>query len=309
MPLPRFASPVDTARFGEYRIHRRPDDHRPLLRFHGRVGGPAGASTAGRYHVYGGRFCPWTQRVDITRRLANLTDVVSLSYVDDERDGRGWAFRPARGPDPVNGFTLLREAFDATEPGFDGHISVPALWDREHRRLVSNDSDGIAVDLATRFTALKTPVVDTYPVALRPEIDALHGWLGPAVNNGASLAGRHRSGGRRAAGLSPAEATVAAAAKDALLWTFATLDRRLGGSRYLLGDVLTQADIRLWVALVRFDVGANATRAINGGLAQYPNLWAYARDLYRMPAFRDTTDFATFTQPDAEVPDWEAVAV
>jgi putative glutathione S-transferase len=288
MPAPRYAGPVDTARFGEYRIHRRPDDPRPLLRFHGRVGVP----TAGRYHVYGGAFCPWSQRVDITRRLAGLTDVVSLSHVDDERDGRGWAFRPARGPDPVNGFALLREAFDATEPGFDGHVSVPALWDREHRRLVSNDSDGIAIDLATRFTGVATPLVDTYPVALRPEIDALHGWLGPAVNNGASLAARHRVGG------------VAAAARGALLWTFATLDRRLGGSRFLLGEDITQADIRLWVALVRFDVGANATREINPGLAAYPNLWAYARDLYRVPAFRDTTDFAAFARPGAEIPDW-----
>ena len=309
MPLPRFASPVDAARFGEYRIHRRPDDPRPLLRLHGRIGGPATAPAAGRYHLYGGTFCPWSQRVDITRRLANLTDVVSLSYVDDERDGRGWAFRPARGPDPVNGFALLREAFEATEPGFDGHVSVPALWDREHRRLVSNDSDGIANDLASRFTAIRTPIVDTYPVALRPEIDALHGWLGPAVNNGASLAARHRSGGIavKAAGLSPREAT--GAARDALLWTFATLDRRLAGSRYLLGDALTQADIRLWVALVRYDVGPNATRSINGGLDAYPNLWAYARGLYRVPAFRDTTDFATFAADGAEIPDWEGVAV
>jgi len=296
MPLPRFASPVDTVRFGEYRIHRRPDDPRPLLRFHGRIGGPGTAPAAGRYHLYGGHFCPWSQRVDITRRLAGLTEVVSLSYVDDERDGRGWAFRPSRGPDPVNGFALLREAFHATEPGFDGHISVPALWDRENRRLVSNDSDGIAVDLATRFTGIATPLVDTYPVSLRPEIEALHGWLGPAVNNGASFAARHRAGG------------IAAAARDALLWTFRTLDRRLGDSRYLLGDVLTQADIRLWVALVRYDVGPNATRVIDPGLGEYPNLWAYARNLYRIPAFRDTTDFSTFTAPGADVPDWGMVA-
>src|SRR4051794_35749474 len=145
----RLASPVDTAAHGEYRI---PRDGRPLLRFTARIT-EDGQFTArpSRYHVYGAWFCPWSQRVAIVRELAGLHDVVTMSFVDGDRDGRGWAFRGASGPDPVNGFTLLRQAYEATEEDFDGHVSVPALWDRFSSRLVSNDCHGIGIDLATRF--------------------------------------------------------------------------------------------------------------------------------------------------------------
>ena len=97
-------------------------------------------------------------------------------------------------------------------------------------------------------------------------------------------------------------------ARSTLRRAFADLDRRLADQRYLLGNVLTEADVRLWVTLVRFDVGPNADRQIVDGLHEYPNLWAYARDLYALPAFRDSTDFATFARPGAIVPDWDAPA-
>jgi putative glutathione S-transferase len=278
----RLATPVDIATYGEYRI---PDTPGPLVRFTGRIG-PAGE--AGRYHVYGGWFCPWSHRVAITRALAGLTGIVGMSFVDGYRDGRGWAFRARYGPDPVNGFALLREAYEATRPGFDGHVSVPALWDRATGRLVSNDCTGIGLDLATRFEHLAAPVVRPYPEPLRDRIDELDRWLGPAVNQGVGAAG------------SPGPA------RQALLAAFAELDDRLAGSRYLLGDEPTEADVRLWVTLVRYDVGANAGRTINPGLHVYPRLWSYARDLYRIPAFRDTTDFASFTRPGAQMPDWDA---
>jgi putative glutathione S-transferase len=251
------------------------------VRFRGRIT-EDGAFTARpfRYHVYGGWFCPWTHRIAIIRELAGLRDVVTMSYVDSERDGRGWAFREQYGPDPVNGFTLLREAYEATEEGFDGHVSVPTLWDRFSARVVSNDCDGIGVDLATRFRHLADPVIDTYPVALREQIEDLDRRFGPAV---------HQSGDR-----------------DTLLEALEMLDARLSGSRYLLGDRLTQADIRLWVRLVRYDAGPNARRTINPGLHVYPHLWGWARDLYRIPAFRDTTDFGAFTAPGARLPDWSS---
>jgi putative glutathione S-transferase len=284
-PATRLATAVDTAAFGEYRIPGTPG---PLLRFTGRITAD-GEFTARpfRYHVYGGWFCPWSQRVAITRALAGLEDIVTMSFVDGARDGRGWAFRERYGPDPVNGFTLLREVYEATEEGFDGHVSVPALWDRAGSRLVSNDCRGIGVDLATGFQHLATPLVRTYPAALRERIEELDRWLGPAVNHGVAAADR------------------SAPAREALLEAFEQLDGRLARSRYLLGDELTEADIRLWVTLVRYDVGANAFRAINPGLHVYPHLWSYARALYRIPAFRDTTDFAMFTRPGATVPDWD----
>lgn len=291
---PRYASPADTALHGEYRIAQRPDDHRPLYRFEGRIstdGSTPFHAEPGRYHLYSGWFCPWAQRAVITRGLAGLDGIVSLSYVDGARDGRGWAFRETHGPDPVNGFTLLREAYDATEPGFDGHVSVPTLWDRATETVASNQFRTIGIDFATRFGHLVDPLVETYPADLADEIEQLDAWIGPAVNQGA-----HAAAGTGDAAL---------AARSRLLTAFAELDARLAGRRYLLGDRLTEADVRLWVTLARFDVGPNAARQIIDGLDVYPNLWAYARDLYAIPAFRDSTDFGSFTQPGANLPDWD----
>jgi len=288
-----YASPVDTEAHGEYRIVRDPDDPRPLYRFDGRIrsdGSTPFAPEAGRYHLYSGWFCPWAQRVVITRSLANLDDVISLSYVDGRRDGRGWAFRQPNGPDPVNGFTLLRQAYDATEPGFDGHVSVPTLWDRSTATVASNQFRSIGIDLATRFQHLATPLVETYPAQLASEIDALDEWVGPAINQGVYVAA------------GDGEANLAA--RTRLLDALADLDHRLAGRRYLVGDTITEADIRLWVTLVRFDVGPNARRQIVSGLDVFPNVWAYARDLYTVPAFRSSTDLLSFSQPGAIVPAW-----
>jgi glutathionyl-hydroquinone reductase len=288
-----FASPADVAVHGEYRIKRSPDDPRPLYRFDGRIstdGSTPFAAEAGRYHIYSGWFCPWAQRTVITRSLAGLDDVVSLSYVDNRRDARGWGFRETYGPDPVNGFTLLRDAYDATEPGFDGHVSVPTLWDRVTGTVVSNTFTNIGIDLATKFGALAEPLVATYPADLAPEIDALDEWLLPVVNQGA-----HAAGG---------DGPEALAARERLLDAFGQLDARLADQRFLLGDRLTEADVRLFVTLARFDVGPNANRAIVEGLHVYPNLWGYARDLYSIDAFQRSTDFSTFTAPGAVLADW-----
>ena len=279
-----FASAVDTERFGEYRILQQPDDPRPLYRFEGRIsndGSTPFAAEPGRYHIYSGWFCPWAQRVTIAHALAGVADIVSVSYVDGARDARGWGFRASHGPDPVNGFTLLREAYEVTEPGFDGHVSVPTLWDRVTGRVASNQFRTIGIDLATQFGALATPLIDTYPADLADEIEQLDAWIGPNVNKGVNVA----------AGSGPA----AQEARSVLLDTFHELDQRLATSRFLLGDRLTEADIRLFVTLVRYDQTVNADRTINAGLAAYPNLWAYARDLYAVPAFRDTTDFTSFS--------------
>jgi putative glutathione S-transferase len=275
------ASPVDVARYGEYRT-------RPEVSFFGRITEDGGFTARPfRYHIYGGWFCPWSHRVAITRELAGLHDVVTMSYVDAERDGRGWAFRGRYGPDPVNGFTLLREAYEATAEDFAGHVAVPTLWDRFTSRVVSNECTGIGIDLATRFRHLAERPVDTYPATLRDRIDHLDRWLRPAVNEGVGAAAR---------GSRPA--------RQRLLEAFEMLDARLAHADHLVGGVLTEADVRLWVTLARYDVGPNAHRAINPGLHVYPHLWRYARTLYRLPAFRDTTDFAAFAAPGATLPNW-----
>jgi len=214
--------------------------------------------------------------------LLGLEDVVSLSVVDPIRDGRGWAFRdgPGYGPDPVNGFTLIREAYDATEPGYDGHISVPVLWDRETSRIVSNNFPDITIDLDTQFGAWARPGVDLYPEPLRAEIDALNDIVYTTVNNGVYRCGFATS----------QEAYDAAVA--ALFATLDDLERRLASRRYLFGGQITEADVRLWVTLARFDsVYVTHFKANVRRLVDYPNLWAYTRDLYQQPAFGPTTNF------------------
>ena len=279
----RFASPTDVDSYGAYQITREPGDDRPLYRFNGRItadGSSGFPAEVGRYHLYAGWFCPYAQRTVIALQLAGLQDVVSVSYVDGTRDARGWAFREAYGPDPVNGFTLLRDAYEATEPGFDGHVSVPTLWDRVTNTVVSNDFRGIGIDFATQFRAVADPVIETYPADLADAIEDVDRWLGPVVTSGIAAA----------AGTGP----DAPEQRQHLLDTFTLLDRRLARQPYLVGDRLTEADIRLYVALVRYDLGANVHRTINRGLDAYPHLWAYARDLYSIPAFRETTDFTTY---------------
>ncbi|MGO9218918.1 MAG: hypothetical protein ACLP5E_14340 [Streptosporangiaceae bacterium] len=159
------ASPVDFAAFGDYGDFRRKQPRpatgefaRPAYPFRGRItadGSSGYPAVAGRYHLYISWACPWAHRTAIVRQLLGLQEAISLSAVDPVRDGRGWAFRegPGHSLDPVNGFSLLREAYEATEPGYDGHISVPVLWDRETGRIVSNNFPDITIDLDTQFGA------------------------------------------------------------------------------------------------------------------------------------------------------------
>ncbi|GAC67948.1 glutathione S-transferase C-terminal domain-containing protein [Gordonia soli] len=291
-----FASPVDTDTYGEYAITRRPDDDRPLYRFTGRISDDDSTpypAEAGRYHVYAGLFCPWAQRVTLTVELAGLRDSVSVSYVDNARDGRGWAFREAIGPDPVNDFALLRDAYEATEPGFDGHISVPTLWDRTSGRVISNDFATIDRDLASRTAGIAGPDrIELYPAEKRAEIDRLEEWLRPTVNSTVGSA----------TGSGPDAAQASATLQTAL----AALDERLTGSRFLIDDQVTLADVRLWVSLVRYD--AAAARSGAPRLAEHPHVWRYARELYALPAFAGTTDFPSFGGTDAVAEDWRSGA-
>jgi len=290
------ASPVDFATFGDYgdfkpRKAALPQATKPgefvraAYPFQGRVtadGSSGYLAEPGRYHLYISWACPWAHRSAIVRELLGLTDVVSLSAVDPVRDGRGWAFRAGDGYglDPVNGFALLRDAYEATEPGYAGHVSVPVLWDRQSGRIVSNNFPDITLDLDTQFAAWANPAYDLYPEHLRPEIDELNELVYATVNNGVYRAGF---------------ATTQDSYHEAVTRLFSTLDlleARLSEHRYLLGDTLTEADVRLWVTLARFDAVYFAHFKCNlRRISDCPNLWRYARDLYALPAFRDTTKF------------------
>lgn len=287
---PAYASPADTTAHGAYSFNRA--EGLPVYRFDGRLGSSEHPAEAGRYHLYAGWFCPWAQRSTLTVELAGIGDAVSVSYVHGERDGRGWAFREPTGPDPVNGFELLRQAYDATQPGFDGHVSVPTLWDRRTGQVVTNTYGHLDIDLATKLAPYAVDGIELYPADLADAIDELDAWIGPAVNHGVA-----------AAGGSGADADEA---RDRFNRALGELDVRLSDRTYLLGDRLTLADVRLWVTLARFDASNNATGTIGPRLDSYPQLWDWARHLYQQPAFTRTTDFGAFSVPGAPQLDWSA---
>ncbi|MER7132588.1 glutathione S-transferase C-terminal domain-containing protein [Streptosporangium saharense] len=286
-----YASPVDLDTHGHYRPGGRLGPRYP---FQGRItddGTGEFPAEPGRYHLYVAAVCPYAQRAAIVRSLKGLQEVVSLSYVDDERDGRGWAFRERRGADPVNGFATLRQAYEATEPGFDGHVSVPVLWDRHSGRIVSNNFPDITLDLGTRFGG--DPEADLYPEELRPEIDALNTRIYEFVNT---------AGGKVSAATTEREYHEA---RRAVIDLLDELDARLAGRRFLFGSAITESDVRLWPTLVRFDVADNPSARISERpLTAFPNLWAYARDLYQHPAFRENTDLTVLAASPRETEPW-----
>jgi len=238
---------------------------------------------AGRYHLYVSLACPWAHRSIIVRRVLGLESVISLSVVDPVRDERGWAFRSGPGytPDPVNGFAFLSEAYLRTDPTYTGRYTVPCLWDRVSGRLVTNNYPDITLDLETQFRALQRPdAPDLYPAALREEIDAINALVYTDVNNGVYKAG-----------FATSQASYEAAV-DRLFARLDWLEARLAGQRFLVGPQLTEADVRLFTTLVRFDAVYYGHFKCNlRRLVDYPHLWGYARDLYAQPGFGDTVDF------------------
>jgi len=236
----------------------------------------------GRYHLYVSLACPWAHRAIVVRELLGLQDVISMSVMDPIRDERGWAFRdgPGHSLDPVSGFQFLSAAYLATDPNYEGRYTVPCLWDRQANRLVSNQFWNITIDFETQFGAFSNKAEDLYSEALRAEIDRINEEIYVDVNNGVYQAGF---------------ATTQAAYEEAFDALFARLDvleGRLSTQRYLVGNQLTEADIRLWPTLMRFDaVYVGHFKCNLRRLVDYPNLWAYARDLYQRPAFGKTVNF------------------
>ncbi|MDR1427239.1 MAG: glutathione S-transferase C-terminal domain-containing protein [Bifidobacteriaceae bacterium] len=320
---PPAAGPLDLETYGPYTGGRRPlttgqsapgtrADNRPLTiyPFNARIS-PDGPfpPEPGRYVLYVALGCPWAHRQVLVTRLKGLTGAIGLGVVDYERDGRGWAFREGEDLtlDPYNHFQYLSEAYEATEPGYDGHISVPVLWDTKTRRIVANYFPTISYDLATQFDPWATRDIDLYPPDLRPDIDALIELIYQTVNNGVYRTGTART-----------QATYDQAVKE-LFGALDLLDSRLETRRYLFGDRLTLADIHLYPTLARFDVAYAITFKANlRWLVDYPNLWDYARHLYQQPDFRQTTRLrryaegyaASFTPsriaPAGPLVDWDA---
>jgi glutathionyl-hydroquinone reductase len=236
----------------------------------------------GRYQLYASLACPWSQRALIVWRLLGLERVIGLSLTEPVVTERGWRFPDQTGGrDPATGAHYLSELYLATDLGYQGQLRLPLLWDIRAQRIVTNDSAQITVQMETEFGAYQRPgAPDLYPAAQRREIDALATLIQHTVNNGVYKAG-----------LAASQAAYEEAF-DALFTTLDALEERLGRRRFLLGGQLTEADVRLFPTLARFDAVYYLLYKCNlHRLVDYRHLWDYARDLYQRPGFGDTTDF------------------
>lgn len=238
-----------------------------------------GKAEPGRYHLYISLACPWAHRTLITRKWLGLEDHVGVGIVDPVRDERGWAFRPGNGhgPDELNGFHFLSEAYRASNPAFHGRVTVPVLWDKHERRIVNNSEDDICLMFQKSFAAPDAP--DLFPGDLAKEQTELSKFLYELVNNGVYRAGF---------------ATSQVAYERAVKKLFAaldSLDERLASRRYLFGDRITESDWRLFCTLVRFDAVYHGHFKCNlRRIIDYPNLAGYLRDLYQQPGIADTVN-------------------
>ncbi|MNR92979.1 Glutathionyl-hydroquinone reductase YqjG [compost metagenome] len=260
----------------EGKFERQADIFRNWVTRDGRSGFPV---EAGRYHLYVSWACPWAHRTIIARRLLGLEDVIGMTAVDPVRDERGWAFRDGDGfsRDPVNGFDFLSQAYHATDLTYRGRYTVPVLWDKKTRRIVSNSDDDIMRMFETDFVELAKQNPDLYPAAHRQEIDALNDRIYEEVNNGVYKAGFATS------------QAVYDAAVTQLFEALDELDRRLANRRYLVTGHPVETDWRLFVTLIRFDaVYVGHFKCNLRRIADYPHLSGYLRDLYQIPGIAET---------------------
>ena len=242
---------------------------------------------AGRYRLVAARACPWANRTLIVRRLLGLDDAISLGLCGPVHDDRSWTFDlDPGGRDPVLGYQRLAAAYFARDPDYDRGITVPALVDVGTGAVVTNDFAQITLDFSTEWTQHHRPgAPDLYPEQHRDEIDAVAGLVYGDVNNGVYRCGF---------------ATDQESYEEAFASLFSRLDwleERLDAQRYLVGDTITEADVRLFTTLVRFDAVYHVHFKCNRHkLTEFPALWAYARDLFQTPGFGDTVDFAQIKQ-------------
>jgi putative glutathione S-transferase len=236
----------------------------------------------GRYRLVVSRACPWASRAVVVRRLLGLEDVLSMAVCGPTHDERSWTFDlyPG-GRDPVLGYERLQEAFLARYPDYPKGITVPAMVDIPTKQVVTNDFPQITVDLSLEWTAYhRAGAPELYPEKWRDEIDEVSSWVYTDVNNGVyrcGFAGRQASYDR---------------AYDRLFKALDRLEDRLSDRRYLVGDHVTEADVRLFTSLVRFDpVYHGHFKCNRNKLIEFPALWGYARDLFQTPGFGDTVDF------------------
>ena len=248
--------------------------------------GPSGEggfrAEAGRYHLYVSLACPWAHRTLIYRQLKGLAGLIDVSVVSWLMRENGWTFDRSLGStgDALDGLEFLHQRYTRDDPRYTGRVTVPVLWDKQRKRIVSNESAEIIRMFNSAFDGLTGNDLDLYPTPLQGEIDALNERIYPAVNNGVYRAGF---------------ATSQEAYEEAFVTLFEELDcleKRLGERRYLTGEYLSEADIRLFTTLIRFDAVYHGHFKCNlRRLADYPNLSGWLRELYQLPGVAGTVNF------------------
>ena len=232
---------------------------------------------AGRYHLFVNAGCPWAYRTILYRSIKNLSGLITMSYSRPAAGIEGWTFGE---PEPLLGAVHMHQVYTADNSSFTGRCTVPVLWDKESNSIVNNESADIIRMFNSAFDSISgVDQIDYYPEPLRARIDSLNEKIYENVNNGVYRCGFSSS---------------QQAYNDAFELLFDTLDELdelLGNQRYLCGEMVTEADWRLFSTLVRFDLGYHGQFKCNRQqLKDYIHLWPYCRDLYQLPRVADTVD-------------------
>jgi len=256
-------------------FNRQEDSFRSFIRKDSSSEFPA---VANRYHLYASLACPWAHRVIIVRKLKGLEKIIGMTIVDPVRDEKGWRFTEE--PDPINNFEYLKQAYIASDPGFDARVTVPVLWDCIKQKIVNNSEDDLTYMMNTEFEDFSLTQLDLHPENLRTEIEELERIIYENINNGVYQAGF---------------ATTQSAYELAVEKLFKTLDfleDRLSNSQYLFGSQIVECDWRLFVTLIRFDAVYHGHFKCNQRrIIDYPNLYRYMCELYQLDGISSTVNF------------------
>ena len=247
----------------------------------GRAGEGGFAAEPGRYHLYVAINCPWAHRALLTRVIKRLEGLIDISVALPKRSTEGWVFgdeAPFR--DGLFGASALHEIYARGGDSYTGRVTVPVLWDKGSARIVSNESADIVTMLNAAFAGIAPKSADLRPVRLSDQIDAWNSRIYEAFNNGVYRAG-----------FASSQAAYETAARG-VFEAMDALEARLGQSPFIAGDVITEADVRLFPTLARFDVAYNTAFRCNlRRLQDYPRLWLFARRFYHMTGVAETVDF------------------